>query len=210
MEKISLIIVDDHMLIRETWSLILNGHSDFKVIAETGNGEEAVELCKLHKPDIVMMDINLPGMSGVDATKEIIKASPGTKVVGISLHNQPAYAKKMMKAGARGYITKNSKREEMLEGLLEVAKGQKYICKEIKNILSEEMLVDKKEKTLDLLSLREKEVIKHLIKGASSREIAELMFISVKTVEVHRYNILKKLELRNAAQLVNYINSQVF
>jgi two-component system invasion response regulator UvrY len=208
MEKISLIIVDDHALLRETWSFILNSRSEFKVIAETGRGEEAIDLCKIHKPDIVMMDINLPGMNGVEATGKIIAASPKTKVIGISLHNQPGYAKRMMKAGAVGYITKNSPQKEMIFGLNEIANGKKYICAEIKNILSEEILTEKKERSIDVLSLRELEVVKLLVTGASSKEIGEAMSISAKTVEVHRYNILKKLKIRNVAALVNYINTQ--
>ena len=96
MEKISLIIVDDHLLLRETWSIILNEHPAFTVVAETGDGNEAVELCQLHKPDIVMMDINILGMNGMDATKEVLKKSPKTKVVGVSLHSRPTYAKKMI------------------------------------------------------------------------------------------------------------------
>jgi DNA-binding NarL/FixJ family response regulator len=209
MEKISLIIVDDHALLRETWGYILNNHPRFKVIAETGKGEEAVDLCKIHKPDIVMMDINMPGMNGIDATKEITATPSRTKVVGISLHSQPGYAKKMINAGAVGYITKNSPKEEMIRGLTEVSEGKKYICNEIKEILSEEILSgSKEEKTLDLLSSRELEIVRLLSTGASSKEIAEAIYVSVKTVEVHRYNILKKLNLRNAAALVNYLNTQ--
>jgi two-component system invasion response regulator UvrY len=207
MEKISLIIVDDHALLRETWGFILNNHPRFTVLAETGKGEEAVVLCKLHKPDIVMMDINLPGMNGVDATRQITTLSQ-TKVIGVSLHSQPGYAKKMMKAGALGYITKNSPREEMIRGLTEVAEGKKYICNEIKDILSEEMLSGSKEISVDLLSPREMEVARLMSTGASSKEIAEAMYISVKTVEVHRYNIYRKLGVKNVAAMVNYINTQ--
>lgn len=209
MEKISVIIVEDHTLLREIWRLVLNSHPDFNVITETGSGEEAIELCKVHKPDVVMMDINLPGINGVEATKEILKTSPKSRVIGISLHNQPTYAKRMMMAGAVGYITKNSPREEMIRGLMEVSKGKKYICNEIKNILSEEILNDKKERGLHLLSSREMEVVQLLVTGASSKEIADVLCISAKTVEVHRYNILKKLELRNVAALVNFIHTQI-
>lgn len=206
MEKISIIIVDDHTLLRDTWSLVLNSHPDFNVINSTGSGEEALNLCRLHKPRIVMMDINLPGMNGVEATREIIKLSPKTRVIGISLHNQPAYVKKMMNAGASGYITKNSTRGEMIDGLKQVAQGKKFICNEIKNILSEELLSEEKGRGLDVLSSREKEILEHLAKGESSKEIAEVIFLSAKTVEVHRYNILKKLGLKNTAALVNYFN----
>jgi two-component system invasion response regulator UvrY len=156
------------------------------------------------------MDINMPGMNGIQATKEILRISPKTKIVGISLHNQPAYAKKMMREGALGYITKNSTRQEMIHGLKEVAQGKKYICDEIKNILSEEMLNGTGERKIDELSEREKEVVTKLIQGASSKEIGKDLLISSKTVEVHRYNILKKLHFRNVAELVNYFTTHPF
>lgn len=206
MEKIRLMIVDDHSLLRETWSIILNGHPRFKVIANCGNGEEALKLCKLLHPDIVLMDINLPGMNGVLATSQIIIDSPQTKVIGISLHNHPSFARKMMEAGAIGYITKNTSREEMVSGLLEVAEGKYYVCHEIKNILSEEMVLGRKRKTIDLLSQREREVVEWLKKGASSKVIAAELYISVKTVEIHRYNILRKLGLKNTAALIDFVN----
>jgi two-component system invasion response regulator UvrY len=207
MEKISLIIVDDHSLLRDTWSYLLNQHKRFNVVATTGRGEEAVELCRKLKPNIVMMDINLPGMNGIDATKEIRRISPYTKIVGVSLHSQPAYARKMMTSGASGYITKNSPSKEMIEGLLEVANGNKYICNEIKNILSEELLAGEKKVDISLLSVREQEIVEKIAKGESSKEIAAALYISVKTVEVHRYHIFKKLNVRNVAALVNYITT---
>jgi two-component system invasion response regulator UvrY len=207
MEKISLIIVDDHSLLRDTWSYLLSEQKTFKVLATTGRGEEAVELCKKLKPDIVMMDINLPRMNGIDATKEIIKVAPLIKIVGVSLHSQPAYARKMMASGASGYITKNSPSKEMIHGLLEVAKGKKYICNEIKNILSEELLAGEKKAGISVLSSREQEIVAKMAKGDSSKEIAASLCISVKTVEVHRYHILKKLNVRNVAALINYITT---
>jgi two-component system invasion response regulator UvrY len=207
MGKVSIIIVDDHTLLRDTWALVLNTHPHFKVVASTGSGEEALELCRQHMPNIVLMDINLPRMNGVEATKQILKISPKTRVIGVSLHNQPAYAKRMMSAGASGYITKNSTRKEMLFGIKEVSEGKKYVCEEIKNILSEKMLAGENDKGLEVLSAREKDIIKFLVKGLSSKEVAEAMDISSKTVEVHRYHILKKLNLKNTAALVNYVNT---
>jgi DNA-binding NarL/FixJ family response regulator len=207
MDKIGLVIVEDHALLRETWGFILNNHPGFKVLAEFGRGEEAVEFCRLYKPDLVMMDINLPGIvNGLEATAMIRKYSPATKVIAVSLHNQPVFARKMVEAGAKGYITKNSSKEEMIQGLLEVSKGGCYICAEIKENLSAEMLNGKKEMGLEVLSNREKEIVGMLKIGASSREIANELYITTKTVEVHRYNILRKLSLKNTAALINYIN----
>src|SRR5438067_1206348 len=123
MEKITILITDDHTLVRETWSFILNTDERFNVIAECGSGEEAVELAtKLH-PNIVIMDINLPGMNGIEATQLIRKSSPSSRILGVSLHTQPTYARKMIQKGAMGYVTKNSSREEMFKAIIEVQAG---------------------------------------------------------------------------------------
>lgn len=208
MEKISILIADDHTLVRETWSFILNTDPRFSVVAESGSGEEAIELAKKLRPQIVIMDINLPGMNGIEATQQIRKYSPGSRILGVSLHTQPTYARKMIQKGAMGYVTKNSSKEEMVKAILEIQEGRKYICDEIKNILSEQVINGEDQQTgLNSLSQREIEIISFIKKGHSSKEIAESLSISVKTVEVHRYNILKKLNLKNAAALVNFINN---
>ncbi|MDB5196904.1 MAG: hypothetical protein JWP88_1275 [Flaviaesturariibacter sp.] len=208
MDKITILIADDHTLVRETWSFILNTDPRFSVVAESGSGEEAVELAKQLRPMVVIMDINLPGMNGIEATQLIRKFSPGSKVLGVSLHTQPTYARKMMQKGAMGYVTKNSSREEMFKAIMEIQAGKKYICDEIKNILSEQVISGEDQNTgLNSLSQREIEIISYIKKGNSSKEIADALSISVKTVEVHRYNILKKLNLKNAAALVNFINN---
>lgn len=208
MEKITILIADDHTLVRETWSFILNTDPRFSVVAESGSGEDAVEMAKKLRPNIVIMDINLPGMNGIEATQLIRKYSPGTKILGVSLHTQPTYTRKMMQKGAMGYVTKNSSREEMFKAIIEIQSGKKYICDEIKNILSEQIISgDDPQTGLNSLSQREIEIIAYIKKGNSSKEIADALSISVKTVEVHRYNILKKLNLKNAAALVNFINN---
>ena len=208
MEKITILIADDHTLVRETWSFILNTDERFNVIAESGSGEEAVELARQLRPNIVIMDINLPGMNGIEATQLIRKYSPASKILGVSLHTQPTYARKMIQKGAMGYVTKNSSREEMFKAIMEVQSGRRYICEEIKNILSEQVINGEDQNTgLNALSQREIEIINFIKKGFSSKEIAESLEISVKTVEVHRYNVLKKLNLKNSAALVNYINN---
>jgi two-component system invasion response regulator UvrY len=208
MEKITILIADDHTLVRETWSFILNTDERFKVVAESGSGEDAVELAKQLRPNIVIMDINLPGMNGIEATQLIRKYSPASRILGVSLHTQPTYARKMIQKGAMGYVTKNSSREEMFKAITEIQAGRRYICDEIKNILSEQVINGEEPQSgLNALSQREIEIINFIKKGFSSKEIAESLDISVKTVEVHRYNILKKLNLKNSAALVNYINN---
>jgi DNA-binding NarL/FixJ family response regulator len=208
MEKISVMIADDHKLIRETWTFVLNNDARFNVVAQCGDSEEAITLAEQFKPNIVLMDINMMPISGFDATDRIRKVSPNSKVIGVSMHSQPAYAKKMLQMGAKGYVTKNSSKEEMVRAILEVHQGNKYICEEIKNNISELVLEDKNDSpNINVLTEREIQVINLIKEGMSSKEISQQLNISLKTVEVHRHNILKKLKLKNSASLVNFINS---
>lgn len=209
MDKISIMLVDDHKLIRESWSYILNGDPRFQVIAQSGNGEEALEIAKEQKPKIVLMDINMSPINGFETTKLLRKFSPGSKVIGISMHSMPAYARRMLQIGAMGYVTKNSSKEELLTAITEVNGGKKYVCEEVKNILTQQELVEESRlPDMNVLSRREIDVVQLIKEGLSSKEIAVRLGISLKTVEVHRYNILKKLNLNNTASLVNYVNSQ--
>jgi two-component system invasion response regulator UvrY len=211
MKKISIMIVDDHTLIRETWSFLLGKNENFDVVAECGDGERAIELARDKRPDVVLLDINMAPMSGFDVLKAIRKYSPGSKIIGVSMHSQPAYAKKMLRLGAKGYVTKNSPRQEMLEAISEVSKNHIYICQEVKNILSDQLLNgDQMNPDINNLSDREMQIVRALKGGQSSKEIASDLSISLKTVEVHRHNILKKLKLKNTVSLINFINSQAF
>ena len=207
MEKITILLVDDHKLVRDSWSFILNSDPRFHVVGETSSGDEAVEIATNIRPDVVLMDINMTPTNGFEATKLIRKYSPSSKIIGVSMHSMPAYAKRMLQSGATGYVTKNSSKEELMEAILEVSKGQKYICSEVKNILAQQELEEGGQPDLNVLSRRELDITKLIKDGLSSREIALKLDISLKTVEVHRYNILKKLHLKNTAALVNFINT---
>jgi two-component system invasion response regulator UvrY len=208
MAKITVLIVDDHTLIRETWSFLLGRNENFEVIAEVGDGQKAIDIARDKRPNIILLDINMSPMNGFDVLKMVRKQSPGSKVIAVSMHSQPAYAKKMLRMGAKGYVTKNSPRQEMLDAIMEVNNGNVYICQEVKNILSDQMLNEEDNTAgLNQLSEREIEVINQIRDGLSSKEIAERLEISIKTVEVHRHNILKKLKVKNTASLINYINS---
>lgn len=207
MKKITILIAEDHTLVREMWVLDLNTDPRFSVIGQTGNAEDAILMAKQLMPDILIMDINLPGMSGIEATQQICKYAPHTKILGVSFHTTPIYAREIMQKGASGYVTKNSSREEMVTAIVEIQSGNKYICNEIKSILSEQMISSDDQSTgINAISKREIGIIAYIKKGLSSKEIAETLSLSVKTVEVHRYNILKKLNLKNSAALVNFIN----
>lgn len=206
--KITILLVDDHKLIRESWSFLLNSDPRFQVIADTNAASEGVELAKTKRPDIVLMDVNMSPVNGFDATRLIRKYSPGSKVIGVSMHTMPVYARRMLQMGAMGYITKNSSREEMITAIVQVESGKKYICEEVKNILAQQELQEEKNtQDINTLSRRELDIVQLIREGLSSKEIASKLDISLKTVEVHRYNILKKLNLKNTAALVNFINT---
>jgi DNA-binding NarL/FixJ family response regulator len=207
MQKITILLVDDHKLIRDSWSFILNSDPRFSVVGETSSGEESVAIAKAKKPKIVLMDVNMTPVNGFDATRQIHKISPDSKIIAVSMHTMPAYAKRMIQLGAMGYVTKNSSKEEMINAIVEVDKGKKYICNEVKTILAEQELDENADEgDINNLSRRELDIIKLIKEGRSSREIALDLEISLKTVEVHRYNILKKLKLKNTAALVNFMN----
>ena len=209
MGKITILLVDDHKLIRDSWSFILNSDPRFVVIGETDSGDKAVEIARRKKPQIILMDVNMSPVNGFDATIEVGKVSPESKVIAVSMHSMPAYAKKMLQLGAMGYVTKNSSKEEMITAIVEVNKGKKYVCEEVKNILAQLELEEESEHgDMNALSRRELDIVKLLKEGLSSKEIATQLDISLKTVEVHRYNILKKLKLKNTAALVNFINAK--
>lgn len=202
-QTINIIIADDHTLIRETWAFLLNSDPRFNVIAHTGNPIEAIEMVAMHNPDIVLMDINMEEIDGFEATKRILSFNPGSKIIAVSMLSQPAIAKKMINIGARGYVTKQSSKEEMIKAIMEVMGGKKYVCEEIRNIVAEQLMNDEKTPSINDLSQRELEIVGHIKKGLSSKEIAGELMITTKTVEVHRYNILKKLSLKNTAELIN-------
>jgi two-component system invasion response regulator UvrY len=206
MKKTTILIVDDHRLIRQTWNFILN-KAGYEVSGECDNAAEAIKQVGSLRPDIIILDINLPGISGIEAVPLLLQSCPSSKILGVSMHSQPVYARKMIKEGAMGYVCKSSPSSELFKALEEIRDGKKYLCQQIKEILAKQMMDDAEGKKGNIVSAREWDVIRFLKKGFSSKQIAKELFISVKTVEVHRYNMLKKLNLKNAAGLVNFITT---
>lgn len=207
-KKISIIIFDDHNLVAEMWQDLINSDARFTVQTICNDtSEKSIDLVKIKRPDIVIMDINIQPMSGIDATKLIKKVSPGTKVICVSMHNQPSFAKRMLKNGALGYVTKSSNKSEMFDAITAVAKGKIYVCKEIQENLSKQVFEDADQPDISKLSEREVEVLKYIKEGLSSKQIGEKLFLSSRTVEVHRSNILKKLNLKNTASLLTFIHN---
>ena|SRR5882757_8844367 len=207
MKKISLAIVDDHKLIRQMWAMIFADNIEIHVVGESGTLADAIEMVKTNRPDILLLDINLAENSGMDAVPQIRKFSPGTKIIAVSMHNQVAYAKRMLQLGAKAYLTKNSPHEEMFKAIQVVMEGGVYVCAEIANLISGTPQ-DNELPNSDIkkLSMREIEIIKCIKDGLSSKEISSRLYIGIRTVEVHRRNILKKLNIKNTALLINFIN----
>ncbi|HMC85277.1 MAG TPA: response regulator transcription factor, partial [Chitinophagaceae bacterium] len=167
MKKITVVVVDDHRLIREMWAKLFATRNDIVVVGDCGVFDKAIELIKLKKPDIVLLDINLPPASGLDAVPLILKYSPGTKIIAVSMHTEPVYAKKMIKLGAKGYVSKNSSYEEMFNAVDKVRDGKLFICTEMRNILSDRQLFkdEASEPGINDLTFREIEIVKFIKKG---------------------------------------------
>ncbi len=208
MSKISILIAEDHKLIRETWSYILNSDPRFIVVAECADSAQAVEAAREMKPDIILLDINMKPMNGFEATARFVETSPLSKVVGLSFYSEPLFVKKMFMAGAKGYVTKNSGREEMMDAIMAVHAGREFICEEIRSKAPE--LVDKPADSpeyLENLTNKEIQITQCIREGLRSKDIADKLKISIKTVEVHRHNILRKLQVKNSVSLVNLMNA---
>ncbi len=207
MEKVSVLIIDDHTLIRETWDRLLGLYPQFEVIANTGDGQEAVDIALKRRPLLVLLDINMTPIGGFELLKMIRKYSPVSKVIAVSMHSQPAYAKKMLRGGACGYVTKNSSSDELMEAIGQVLEGKTYICKEVKDILSDTTFSETGNDPKPVLTERELEILQHIRTGLSSKEIAARLFITAKTVMVHRHKILKKTRTKNSVALIEYANA---
>lgn len=205
-KKIRVIIADDHLLIAETWATLINMDPDFEVIKVYDNTKSLIDEISVLKPDVAILDINISPFSGIEATKMIKKLAPGTKIMGVSMHNQPSFAKKMLRNGATGYVTKNSSKQEMYDAIKSVMRGEIYICSEIQKNITNQMLVVEDDNKISKLTEREIEIIKLIKNGSTNKEIAELLFLSPRTVETHRARVLKKLNLKNSLSLVKYIN----
>ena len=206
MDKATVMIIDDHALIRDAWTMILTTNKRFEITDKIGDPAEVENILKTRMPDLVLLDINMSPLDGFEILSLIRKLSPKTKVIAVSMHNQTAYVKKMIKSGARGYITKNSSAQELLHGIEIVLKGGRYICKEVKNALATQMIEGERTK-IDRLTVREIEIIKCLREGLSSKDIATKLSLTTKTVEVHRHNILKKLEVKNSIAAIEIANA---
>jgi DNA-binding NarL/FixJ family response regulator len=201
---IKVLIADDHQMFIDGLRSLLQGSEDICVVGEAADGQKVVELCDREEVDIAIMDINMPGMDGIQATRELLKKHPLLKVLGLSMYNDREYIADLLKAGARGYILKNTGKETLLNALRTLQSGGNYLGEEVsQTLLNTFIKAPGRTQLAEKLSDREKEVLDRIATGLTTHEIADQLFISKNTVETHRKNLLYKLKARNTAELVN-------
>lgn len=196
---IRLLLVDDHKIVREALSSVLEREPDIAVVGQAGDGETALQLVAELMPQVVLMDIAMPGISGIEATRQIVAKFAGVNVLALSTYFDRRIVTQMLEAGAGGFVNKAAGRDELLQGIRAVAAGKPYLCQEIAS-----MLVKPQGGTETQLGRREIEVLQQLVDGSTSAEIADRLHIATSTVEVHRRNIMRKLDLHSVAELTKY------
>jgi DNA-binding NarL/FixJ family response regulator len=202
------LIADDHPLIRSGLRALLGREKEFEVVGEAADGYQALELVEQLKPDVVMLDISMPRLNGIDVAKKISETTPSTRVIIVSIHSDEGYVLRALKAGAKGYLLKASPEGDILNAVRAVAAGQAYLSPEMSRLLVEEYVREMRcrgvEDSYDLLSIREKEILQLLASGTSNRQIADMIHVSVATVETHRTNIFQKLGIHSLPELILY------
>jgi two-component system, NarL family, response regulator NreC len=203
-DPIRVIIVDDHTLVRSGLRLLLEAEHGFVVEDEAEDAEQAIRLTRLHKPDIVLLDVAMPGRSGIDAAPEILDAAPHVHILVLSMQDDPSYVRQAFAAGASGYLLKEAADDELVQALREVAAGNRYVHPALGARLAAAEAEAKARAEADPLSEREREVLRLLALGHTNQEIAKLLFISVRTAETHRAHVMQKLRLSTRAELVRH------
>ena len=204
-KKFGIVIAEDHAILREGLKSLLSSYPDLKVVGEAGDGLEAIRSVQKYSPDLVLIDLSMPRMSGLDAIKEIKRMTPQTKIIVLTIHSTEEYIVAALRAGADGYVLKEGDSEELLTAIRRVLEGKRYLTPSISTALIDWLLQRKEGSGIrsawDTLTQREKEVLKLIAEGHSNKESADLLCISVKTVEKHRSNLMAKLGVHNAAAL---------
>lgn len=200
--KIKILLVDDHKILRDGIRNVIERNTTMEVIAEAKDGREAIKLCNQLKPNVVIMDIAMEGLNGVEATTRIVQENPETKVIALSMHSSKRFVLGMFKAGAYGYLLKDCDSEELIKAIKTVSINQKYIAQNISAVILSEFISGKQEEMI--LTSREKEILQLIAEGKSSKDIGEILFLSSKTIDTHRKNIMDKLELYSLPELTKY------
>lgn len=202
MEKIKIIICDDHQLFRNGLKILLNAFPEFEVIGEASNGEEFLKIIKNIKADVALMDINMPEMDGIEATRKGLKINPDLNIIALSMYGEEEYYYKMVDAGAKGFLVKDSDISEVREAVMSIMKGGSYFSQELLYHVIQKIKHRELESKSANLSKREKEILFKICEGFSNQEIAESLFISKRTVDKHRANLLGKTNSKNTASLI--------
>jgi two-component system response regulator NreC len=206
--KIRLLLVDDHAVVRSGLRMLLENEDDVEIVGEAGTASEAINAVPKVKPDVILMDIGLPDISGIDATREIKRLWPETTIVALTIHEDDEYFFKMLEAGTSGYVPKRAAPEELLTAIRVAASGEVYLYPSMAKLLVKDYLTNDSDaaarEALNGLTPREQEVLTHLAEGGTNAEIGEKLHISPKTVARHRENIMHKLNLHSRTELVKY------
>lgn len=208
MNKIRVLLAEDHTIVRQGLRALLEQSDDIKVIAEAEDGREAVNKTEQLKPDIVLMDISMPILNGIEATRQIKKKFPDIKVLILTMHTTEEYISQILHAGASGYLVKKSAHHELLSAIKAIQKGSSYLSPLVSKKVIDEYLhktkEDIKQDRYEKLTTREREVLQLIAEGKANKEIAELLYLSVKTVETHKAHLMEKLNLHTTTDLIKY------
>ncbi len=205
MDKIKILVVDDHAVLRDGIHALVDLHDDLEIVGEASEGKEAVAKAQELMPDVVIMDIAMPGMDGLEATRRIRKKHPKMKVLVLTQHDNKEYILSVIKAGAAGYVPKRALVSELVSAIRSVKEGDSFLYPSAAAALIEDYLQQTKgEEPYDQLSAREREIFQLIAEGHTSREIAEMLFLSQRTVQGHRLKIMEKLNLHNRTELIKY------
>jgi two-component system response regulator NreC len=202
-EKIHILLADDHAVVRQGFKMILAAQPDMEIVGEAGNGREAVELATTLLPDVIVMDVAMPELNGIEATRRLADSSPRTRVLALSMHKDSVYVREILRAGARGYLLKDSIASDLLAAVRAVARGEGYLSPGV----SDAVLDDYRRHVtdpIDLLTSREREVLQMIAEGKTNKDIANILNLSVYTVDAHRGHILEKLNLHSGNELVRF------
>lgn len=200
---IKILLADDHSLVRQGFSMILSAQSDMQIVGEASNGREAIELAEKLHPDVVVMDVTMPELNGIEATRRIAESAPRTRVLALSMHKDSVYVREILRAGARGYLLKDSADADLIAAVRSVAKGEAYLSPAV----SDSVLTDYRKHVsnpIDLLTTREREVLQMIAEGKTNKEIATTLNLSVYTIEAHRGRVMEKLNLHSTGELVRF------
>ncbi|HEV3331531.1 MAG TPA: response regulator transcription factor [Bryobacteraceae bacterium] len=203
MKPIRILLADDHAVVRQGFKMILGAQPDMEIVGEAGNGREAVELAEQLKPDVVVMDVAMPELNGIEATRRVTGSVPHARVIALSMHKDSVYVREVLRAGARGYLLKDSDAGELVSAVRAVARGEGYLSPAVSNAVLDDYRKHVSD-PIDLLSSREREVLQMLAEGKTNKEIATVLNLSVYTVDAHRGRIMEKLNLHSINELVRF------